>query len=101
MNPDGGYTDLEEGLRIECERGFEVGPRGHSSVSATGEPFVVLTGSELLPDDEECHAVASATFREYAAGKSGTLYWRIYPEIERGQFYMRLLISDKPASCNS
>ena len=24
------------------------------------------------------------------------MYWRTYPEIERGKFYMRLLVSDKP-----
>jgi len=104
------YTELELKLRGECERGFNVGPKSPLAIENTstayrpmpgispiGEPFVELNnGKNPVANDDECYDVALATFREYAAGRTGTIYWRTYPEIERGRFYMRLLISDKP-----
>lgn len=54
---------------------------------------------------EEVIAAAKQQFDAYAADKTGTLYWRIKPEVDcfrAGKnagcwmFYMRLLISNKP-----
>lgn len=105
------YTDLELKLRAECEQGFSVGPKCPSALeqtstshsrpdpgrAPTGERFVELTlmpPQKPLANDQEAYRIALQTFREYASDKTGTLYWRTYPEIERGRFYMRLLISD-------
>lgn len=98
------FTDKEKELRDECERGFAVGPIGERTVSPTGETYVALINPGMLPanSEQEAYDLALAEFRQYAAGKSGTLYWRVCPEIEQHvgigwKFYMRLLISDKPA----
>jgi hypothetical protein len=107
---DGEYTKLELNLRTECESGFKIGPRTAPAsqdqfhprpptwLSPTGEPFVELTNPlrKPLASDDECYHTALELFRVYAHGRPGTMYWRVYPEIERGRFYMRLLISDKP-----
>ena len=89
-------------LRAYCEsRGFPVGESTENARSVTGQPYsqFSLSGYATARDarmgGQEC-------FDEYAKGKSGTLYWRIVPEIAYGPrrgchaFYMRLLISDKP-----
>ena len=102
---DSYYTKMELRLRADCERGFNVGPKTPSQVETedlskapTGEPFIQLAPLALpCASDQETADVALATFRDYAKKQGpGTLYWRTYPEIERGKFYMRLLISDKP-----
>ncbi len=108
------HTELELKLRAECERGFQIGPKTGPdlwtpgatitfsphrplSVAPTGEPFTELI--RVRPpavDDDAAYELALTAFRNYASKQSGTLYWRTYPEIERGRFYMRLLISDRP-----
>jgi hypothetical protein len=99
------YSDLELKLRGEIERDFTIGPRypgvleswsshPHRGIAATGEPFVEIHGMGK-GSEQKCFDAALAAFRKYAAGKAGALYWRTYPEIEGGKFYMRLLISDK------
>lgn len=79
----------------------------------TGESYVVFTPHRtpelvLRTEYKTPEAVISAgkeQFEIYAADKTGTLYWRIKPEVECFKdgknarcwmFYMRLLISDKP-----
>ena len=72
--------------------------------SVTGETFTELTHAwpSGFGSIEETAEAAMAAFQKYAEGKSGTLYWRIPPEIAYGAkqkkfaYYMRLLISDKP-----
>lgn len=100
---------------IEIEKGFKVETGFPSYVSQTGEPYVEIGGGGVLGEGEvRTHfetqdlaiAGAIAEFRKYAAGKSGTLYWRIRPECEQVRhltrekeswaFYMRLLISNMP-----
>lgn len=82
------FSVLELDLLSDCESGWTIGRRVLDRLSATGEPYVVLCGYGAA-------YAAKKAFDEYAAGKSGTLYWRIYPELEDGKFYMRLLISDR------
>src|SRR5882672_7318667 len=94
------YTELEMRLRAECEQGFAigpktpgpveftVGPRPYPSVAPTGESFTELGGGRTVAaTDEAAYELALAAFRDYARDRTGTLYWRIYPEIERGRFY--------------
>lgn len=105
MIDDAAYSDLELQLRAVCETGFTVVPRNEARssfspiASVTGEGFTELVSpnSKPFPSDQEAYDEALAAFRSYAATRAGgTLYWRVYPEIDRGRFYMRLLISDKP-----
>lgn len=79
----------------------------------TGETYVEFTPHRtpefaLRADYKSPEAVIAAgkeQFDIYAADKSGSLYWRIKPEVDSFRagknagcwlFYMRLLISDKP-----
>lgn len=97
------YSSVESRLRSECERGCDVAPRSTTATSPTGERFVELINPDmrLLPSEEDIYLSALATFRKYAEGKGGTIYWRTYPEVEQQsqgwKFYMRVLVSDKPA----
>ena len=87
---------LRKHLEAECvNAGVSVHPEVCSAAFApTGEPFVVL---HCFGGEGE----AEETFRNYAAGREGTLYWRVPREANSGGvFYMRLLISDKPALCS-
>jgi hypothetical protein len=95
------HADL---VRAYCESRFPVGPHAERMRSVTGETFTELciawpSGFATI---EQAAEAAMAAFRKYAEGKSGTLYWRIVPEIAYGAkqkkfaYYMRLLISDKP-----
>ncbi len=101
------------------ERQFPVGEPTTTYRSVTGEPYVVIglsAGTPTTPgvvdegalreaafDEETACMGAAAAFREYAEGRTGTLYWRFKPQLEwdpdrrRCLVYMRLLISDKPA----
>src|SRR5882724_5411491 len=104
------YTELEMRLRAECEQDFAIGPKTagpvdftigtvpYPEVTPTGEAFKQLGSPpvKVTQTDEATYEQALAAFRDYARDRKGTLYWRIYPEIERGRFYMRLLISDRP-----
>jgi len=108
----GKHSDMELRLRTECERGFKVGAKTPSALefnhtglrpdvskAPTGEPFKELINPDLQrrDSDQAAYDLALATFHKYAATRGpGTLYWRTYPEVENGKFYMRLLISDKP-----
>lgn len=91
-------------LRAYCEGKFPVGPSTAMWQSVTGEPYIELCLAYPSGFDtaEAARIEAQSHFDRYAEGKSGTLYWRIAPEIAfsvpRGKFayYMRLLISDKP-----
>jgi hypothetical protein len=72
------------------------------ATAATGEPFVDLTTREWQPSRDALIEAAKKAFDAYAEGKTGTLYWRVRPEIAEDsskgwRFYMRLLISDKEA----
>lgn len=109
MTEDGIHTALELKLREECEKGYIIGPRTSPALqhhftprpptwlSPTGEPFIELTNPlrKPLSSDQECYDTALELFRIYAHARPGTLYWRVYPEIEHARFYMRVLISDK------
>jgi hypothetical protein len=113
------YT--ESSLRDRCEKGREVGRPTDRYLSVTGEPYVVIGsqisgvpsepgtvdegfGQELGFDEETAYFQAWACFETYAHDKTGKLYWRIPPRLERYprknstkcMFYMRCLISDKP-----
>lgn len=91
-------------VRKYCESRFPVGASSNGPHSVTGETFTelcVMWSDGALTIDGAGEA-AEAHFQKYAQGKSGTLYWRIPPEIAYGAkqrkfaYYMRLLISDKP-----
>ena len=100
------YSLLELRLRAECERGFIVG--GLYDPKTDGKPAYAPTGDryrELYnPDnkyaasEKEVYQIALETFRKHVEGKSGTIYWRTWPEIANHgkgwKFYMRLVVSD-------
>jgi hypothetical protein len=108
------YSELELKLREEIERSFNGvivtpsasrldtsqsgAPQHGISLSVTGQPFreFVKSAGQPFDTEQEGYNAAMVAFRAYAKGRKGVLYWRVYPEIERGRFYMRLLISDKP-----
>jgi hypothetical protein len=96
------YSAKELELRSECEHGFNIGLMGRAATSPTGEPYVELINTRMLPaiSEQAAYDQALDTFRSYAEGKSGVLYWRVCPEIAQApsgwKFYMRMLISDKP-----
>jgi hypothetical protein len=101
----GDYTALELKLRSISSRSFNsvivpFAPSSRPGLATTGEPFIEFTGGRHGMFDEEAFGAALAAFVMYAADKSGVLYWRVYPEIDRGRFYMRLLISDEPPLAN-
>jgi len=93
-------------LQDYCEAKVVIGKSLASSLSVTGEPYVVLSMTGA-PSREDAVAAAKASFDAYLANSrpGSRLYWRITPEIgeevSSGRtlwaFYMRLLISDKPA----
>jgi hypothetical protein len=83
----------------DFERRFNV-IHSERAVAPTGEPHVTLCGDgDGCMADAEDAAVFAA--QEYAANRTGTLYWRTVPEFRHGggvgswSFFMRLLISDK------
>ncbi len=88
-------------LRAYCESKFPIGESTERYLSVTGQPYSQFCLGGYW-DAEAARLGAQGCFDEYATGKSGTLYWRIVPEIAYGPrnatyaFYMRLLISDKP-----
>lgn len=92
-------------VRKYCESRFSVGEQSNGRHSITGEKHTELCSlpwaQGYLTIDAAGEA-AEAAFQKYAEGKSGTLYWRVPPEIAWGAkqhkfaYYMRLLISDKP-----
>lgn len=84
-------------LLAYIESRFAVGPERHGYLSATDEPYIVLSGGfGPLPQILES---AKSQFDAYASERKGVLYWRVRPEFEENKmgwrFYMRLLISDK------
>lgn len=91
-------------LREYCESKFPAGPSTTRWQSVTGEPYTELCVAypSALESAEEARIAAQCHFDSYATGKSGTLYWRVPPEIalssrrQRYAYYLRLLISDKP-----
>lgn len=89
-------------LVLHCNSNFPIGPAGDRPGTApTGEPYTELPAKEWYPSREAALDAAKAAFDEYAEGKTGTLFWRVKPELGQDykngwKFYMRLLISDKP-----
>lgn len=91
-------------VRKYCESRFPVGESSDGPHSVTGETFTELcvTWPAGFGTIDGAGDAAESHFQKYANGKSGTLYWRIPPEIAYGAkqrkfaYYMRLLISDKP-----
>lgn len=116
-------------LQEMVERCFHVGPSTDGPLSVTGEKYVEIglqqTGvvppsqpgvleTLCLPpvlynkmktavawDESTACELAWLAFKLYAKGKSGVLYWRMPPQMEKDdagllQVYMRLLVSDKP-----
>lgn len=90
------------------ERRFAVGGVGDRGIAPTGEPYVQF-GPHLIeegcdvpffPSLEATMVAARSYFDAYSRDRSGSVYWRILPEVacypEGWRFYMRLLISDKP-----
>jgi hypothetical protein len=70
--------------------------------SPTGERYTEITQKNFATI-AGCIRAARDAFDAYAEGKSGTLYYRVMPELAGKSeyygpwaFYMRLLISDKP-----
>lgn len=76
---------------------------GDSAYSPTDEEYVVLTSGNWYPLATTAIEAWEREIDEYAKSKSGTLYWRVVPELNRDHrmmtwhVYSRLLISDKPA----
>lgn len=111
-------------MRKEFESRFVVHPSlGDRSPAPTGEKYTELMSGfiptigrnpPLYQDEASCIEALLETLTKYAIGKTGTLYWRIPPEVgfeiykldpSRGWMgpelkiwkgYARLLISDKP-----
>ncbi len=82
---------------------------GDNARAATGEPYVTIVSGAIKKEgdiapfyatQDEAIAQWFATVLHYGSNRSGTLYWRCYPELERDDktlcVYSRLLISDKP-----
>lgn len=114
-------------LKREIERGFDVveaDPSRFTTFGPTGERYVTI-GHQITPssqagvcdegqkrelafDLETAYWCALGAFREYAEGKTGKLYWRAGPVFEtfkvdgktRCNYWIRLLISDKPVLAN-
>jgi hypothetical protein len=100
------------------ERQFPIGESTSGPLAVTGERYVVVghmiespkypgvieegAAPEAGFDEETACMSAASAFRDYAEGRTGTLYWRVKPELSwssdhrRCMVYMRLLISDKP-----
>lgn len=88
--------------RFPCVEGLS------THVCQTGDPYVVVSKggmSDFVPhpsygSEDEAIADAKRFFYAYAVDKSGTLYWRKSPRIERAgrkvRVYLRLVITDKP-----
>ena len=89
-------------LRAYCETRWPIGASTTGRLSVTGEEYEVLTDNGYI-SSEAARLAAQSSFEGYAKDKSGILYWRITPEIalmcrnRHYSFYLRLLISDKPA----
>ena len=97
-------------LRSYCESAFQVGESTEQYFSVTGEPYqelsvqpdITFDPHTTYPTPEAVRVAAQEAFDKYAKDKSGTLYWRVVPEIalrartNNYVYYMRLLISDKP-----
>ena len=89
-------------LRAFCESRWPIGAPTIGSWSMTGEEYEVLTDNGYI-SPEAARLAAQSSFEDYAKDKSGILYWRITPEIalmcrsRHYSYYLRLLISDKPA----
>ena len=89
-----------------CESRFPVGQSTDRHTSVTGENYREFSGSpgERMTRYQTVELAlqgAKSTFDEYASTRTGVLYWRVRPEVERMRdghwaFYMRLLISSKP-----
>lgn len=105
------------------ESQFPVGDGTRTWKSVTGEEYAVV-GHErewnleqaktgvvregypwlLAEDEDEAVRYAANAWSRYSDGKTGTLYWRVKPSLERVdngkvsglRVYMRLLVSDKP-----
>ena len=100
--------------RAELESRFIVADVGNNYWAATGEPYVVIVSGGIKEEgcpvvclcSSEAHAIRlwRDAVNEYAKEKSGVLYWRTPPQLERRKIardffyvvYSRLLISDKP-----
>ncbi len=103
------------------EQQYPVGESTRGPLSVTGEEYVVLgsqhpddgmpaipgtkdEGARCEPAFDEETAVMQAwnCFEQYREGRSGTLYWRIKPDLMWSEdkntcfLYVRLLISDRP-----
>ena len=97
------YSEMELKLRAACEEGYAVGPMGNGPTAPTGERYRELVNPAMkgVASEQEVYELALATFRKHVAGKTGTIYWRVVPEIARDnkgwKFYMRVLVSDKVA----
>ncbi len=103
---------FNDGLRRETEQviGLPIGEPTAAAYAVTGEPYVTLVAGGIKPEGEDypnhyftrSTAVArySDSVYEYAAARSGALYWRQYPMIihedDWWQVNSRLLISAKP-----
>lgn len=91
-------------LLAYCESRFPVGKSTTGPHAITGERYIELTklpfsAGWLSP--EAARIAAQEAFEAYSKDKSGTLYWRVKPEValetrhQAYSYYMRLLISDK------
>lgn len=93
-----------EALKAYCETGRTIGPKSTGMFSVTHEKHTELccTWADSYPTPAQARGAAEDAFNKYAEGRTGTLYWRVIPEIafdhkrRRYAYYMRLLISDKP-----
>lgn|ERR1700749_715945 len=89
-------------LKAYCESCFPVGDPSFSYKSAESYRELHSVTKDRYSSAVIAREAARAHFNEYAKGKSGTLYWRVPPEIVYNSrkcgfvYYMRLLISNKP-----
>lgn len=93
-------------LKAYIEGCFPPGESTAAALAVTGEPYVTFANTG--PTAEDAINFARDAFDAYAEGKTGKVYWRVGPELEMKfqnpaakvgswWFYMRLLISNKPA----
>ena len=97
-------------LKAYCETKFPLGMSTVRALSVTGEPYTEFPPGHFLGQEygnrfdtaEAARIAAQSHFDDYTKDKTGTLYWRVLPEIamqprsNKFGYYMRFLISDKP-----
>ena len=98
-------------VMADIERRYQCSDGPPCAWCPTGEPYVTLAIGGIKREGQPMPVVCNTeqeaidgwkqSFDEYAASRTGRLYWRHRPEIETKDdkvvVYCRLIITDKPA----